>query len=88
MQDPRFITFYAADYKGQPYFGGGRTIVPDYAVEQNCCMPGYQPTRPDKGWKLSVTDYPFHNIQMQNGLWPEFTPSRDGGRRVTGGDWQ
>lgn len=35
--------------------------------------PGYQPSRPTKGFKLNADDYGFGNVSLVGGLWPHYT---------------
>lgn len=39
-------------------------------------VPGYQRKRPDDGFTLTVNDYPFHPVELSNGLWPLVTPQK------------
>ncbi|HMP28156.1 MAG TPA: hypothetical protein PKD85_01065 [Saprospiraceae bacterium] len=74
LPDPRFETLYSSNYKGPLFWKNASqqpstVSIPSFALEK-WCEPGYQPTRPNKGVKLTVNDYPFHNIQYGGGLWP------------------
>lgn len=75
LPDPRFTTEYRSDHKGELFWKKASrqqstVSIPAFALEK-WCEPGYQPQRPNKGVKLTVNDYPFHNIQYGGGLWPE-----------------
>ena len=72
LPDPRFATTYRADFKGRPYnthVRAGYITLPS-VVGELWCRPGYQPTRLNKGYELTVNDYPFHSIQYGGSLWP------------------
>ena len=76
LPDPRFATTYRIDYKGAPYYTHftndprtARITLPS-VIGEVWCRPGYQPTRLNKGYELTVNDYPFHSIQYGGSLWP------------------
>lgn len=76
LRDPRFQTRYASSDPHIMYFrnvaAGERTLSMPPFVEENWCEPGYQPQRRDKGYALTVNDYPFHDIFYGGGLWPQY----------------
>lgn len=67
-KDPRMATVYASDQK--PIINPNKFYLPKITTEQ-WCRPGYQPKRLDKGIKLTVNDYPFHNIQYGGPAWAQ-----------------
>lgn len=69
LPDPRFTTYYAEDYRGV-LFHRQRCMYLPSSVYEKWCEPGYQPKRPDKGFALTVNDYPFHPIQYGGSRWP------------------
>ena len=66
LLDPRFTTEHYRPVAG--YGRKGKFYLPQL-VNETWCRPGYQPTRPDKGYDLTVNDYPFHNIQYGGENW-------------------
>ena len=76
LNDPRFNTDYAADYQG-PWFQHATTFyIPSILVDEDEAMgcgngriPGYQKPRSNKGYYLTIDDYPFHNIYHHGGIW-------------------
>jgi len=74
--DPRFETSYVADYQGVWSWRKDSMMIPSWLAEPNCCMqdgepvsPGYRPKRQDKGYDLTVNDYPYHRVQLRGGMW-------------------
>jgi len=79
LPDPRYTTTYAATYTppGSRWFhertpdkNGKVNFYLPASTEETWCRPGYQPKREDKGYKLTVNDYPFHPIFHGGSLWP------------------
>lgn len=71
LPDPRYITNYSDNYKGPLFFRQNKFYMPAAAYEKYC-NPGYQPTRKDKGYSLTVNDYPFHDIQYGGPMWSKY----------------
>jgi hypothetical protein len=73
--DPRFDTDYLADYRGIWFQNSKVLTVPSVVLEKcdnlECCQPGYRQKRPDKGYDLSVDDYPLHPVKLSGGMWPD-----------------
>lgn len=70
MTDPRFTTKYSDQPDGPFFFRQHRFLLPPTVYEQYC-EPGYQPRRQDKGFDVTVNDYPFQNINY-GGLWSNY----------------
>jgi hypothetical protein len=84
-KDGRFYTEYSADWT-PPYYQdtalqGNKEkplILPRYALKKEGCgpcqdrQPGYQPQRPDKGYKLLVNDLPYHDIAYTSQGWTPY----------------
>jgi hypothetical protein len=77
--DPRFHTNYQADYQGPWLQHSSRFYIPsiiaDYGEYVGCGnsqIPGYRQKRDDKGFALTINDYPFHNIYFHGGIWDEY----------------
>lgn len=79
MQDPRYTTFHASDYKGTLFHErkDGVFYLPA-TTREIWCRPGYQPKREDKGVSLTVNDYTYHSLQY-GGKWSKVvnTPFKD-----------
>ncbi len=71
LQDPRFTTAYSDNYRGPLFFRQNNFYLP-VAVSEEWCEPGYQPVRKDKGYSLTVNDYPFHSIQYGGPMWSQY----------------
>jgi hypothetical protein len=68
--DPRFETDYVRQYKGEWYHNQCKLYVPEVVLDGPCCngiAGGYQFQRPNKGYALTVNDYPYHNVQLDAG---------------------
>jgi hypothetical protein len=68
LPDPRFTTAHTSDAK---YNHHPQVFYLPPTVEEKWCRPGYQPKRPDKGFDLTVNDYPFHPIQYGGANWSQ-----------------
>lgn len=69
--DPRFTTDYSDNYKGELFFRQRRFLLP-VSTQEKFCNPGYQPKREDKGYALTVNDYPFHDIHYGGPMWSQY----------------
>lgn len=58
MMDPRFTTNYSDNFQGTFSFRSNKFYMPA-GVNEKWCEPGYQPKRQDKGFSLTINDYPF-----------------------------
>lgn len=71
LRDPRFTTEYNSDFIGHRFEHCDKFYLPAYAIEK-WCEPGYQPVRENKGYDLTVNDYPFHEIHYGGPEWAKF----------------
>jgi hypothetical protein len=69
LPDPRFTTNFAFDHQGSWFHRSTNNFQLPASVNETWCRPGYQPKRDDKGYKLTVNDYPFHSIQYGGPAW-------------------
>ena len=68
LPDPRLSTVYACDVD-EPELG--KVFYLPVSTKEEWCMPGYQKKRPDKGYALTVNDYPFHPIEYGGKSWSQ-----------------
>lgn len=90
--DPRFTTDWAYTWKDtpDPWFyhkpGAGTKQgfshilqIPKAALDKEECwnnVPGYNSLRPDKNYKLTVNDYPYHNVNLFGQGWSPYVYTR------------
>ncbi len=66
---------------GGPWFHNSHKLyIPEYVANPgnscsitdttSCC--GYAPKRADKGYDLTVNDYPYNNVALTGGLWNKY----------------
>lgn len=66
--DPRFTTMYEGNYTMKK----SNMTIPRFSIEK-WCEPGYQEKRPNKGYVLTVNDYPFNkSLKYSGGIWDKY----------------